>query len=403
MTMDTPQPEHGPDPGPARPPVGLQARSAVRLRAEAMRFLRRFGLVSALWSALLVLAAPVIDRPALVWSAVALHVAWALVAMVVRDDRAWWAGWFVVAVTLEVVAPLAGTRGWSITGGAIIVVLVGVALSGRRSWILATVASLSAVALGRSVLATDWPLANGVATCLLFAFGGLGLAWLVERIVAVVTERDRLQAQLLQAETAAARATERAEAGARLHDTVLQHLAAVVHAPDLATARRHAGRASNDLRQFLRRDAEETTSLRTLVQQEVTAAADGVEVSVSVSGDRAPDERDRLLVAATVEAVRNAVRHGSPPVRVLAELGPRDAARVWVADHGAGFDPTTTPADRLGVRDSIRGRMARAGGSATLLDQAGDADRGTEWELVLPATDPGSDGDDGPGARPAGT
>jgi signal transduction histidine kinase len=128
-------------------------------------------------------------------------------------------------------------------------------------------------------------------------------------------------------------------------------------------------------------------------------------VSVSVSGDRGPDERDRLLVAATGEAVRNAVRHGAPPVRVLAEFGPRGAARVWVADHGPGFDLEQVPEDRLGVRDSIRGRMRRAGGRAMLAPGGGGRGEGTEWELVLPDHDPPADARTGsePGPGSAGT
>jgi len=54
-----------------------------------------------------------------------------------------------------------------------------------------------------------------------------------------------------------------------------------------------------------------------------------------------------------------------------------------VRDRGAGFDPAAVPPDRLGVRESIIGRMERHGGSAKVRS---DAD-GTEVRLRLPLDD----------------
>lgn len=352
-------------------------RSATHLRVEVMRFLRRFGLASVAWTVLLAVAAPHVQRTGVMWTAVAIVAAWAVASQWVTNDRAWWAGWLVAAVGLEIAAPAAGTDGWSLTGGAVLLVVFGVVLSGRRAWIALTVVVLAAVALGRGMLASGWSPSAGVATTLFLVFGTAALTWLVEGIDRVVTERDALQAQLLSARTAAARAHERAEAGARLHDTVLQHLAAIDRAPDLDEVRRHAGRAANDLRQFLRRDGG-TGSLRTLLQERVTAAADGTRLSLSVVGDREAEAADLLLVDAVVEAVRNAASHGEPPLRVYAEVA--DEVVVYVADHGLGFDPDAIPDDRLGVRDSIVGRLRRVGGTARL--HIGDT---TEWELSLPA------------------
>ena len=52
-------------------------------------------------------------------------------------------------------------------------------------------------------------------------------------------------------------------------------------------------------------------------------------------------------------------------MRVYAEAGP-DGAEVFVRDRGTGFDLDAVPADRLGVRESIIGRMQRSGGTAQL-------------------------------------
>ena len=58
-----------------------------------------------------------------------------------------------------------------------------------------------------------------------------------------------------------------------------------------------------------------------------------------------------------------------------------DAVGVFVRDRGTGFDRATVPADRQGLRESIEGRLERAGGRATIVTSPGD---GTEVELHLP-------------------
>jgi signal transduction histidine kinase len=53
---------------------------------------------------------------------------------------------------------------------------------------------------------------------------------------------------------------------------------------------------------------------------------------------------------------------------------------VSVRDHGPGFDLDAVPADRMGVRESIIGRMRRNGGEARLRPAPGG---GTEVELEM--------------------
>ena len=55
--------------------------------------------------------------------------------------------------------------------------------------------------------------------------------------------------------------------------------------------------------------------------------------------------------------------------------------QLFVRDRGPGFSLDSIPADRQGVRQSIMGRMERAGGSVEI-----DSDSsGTEVILTLPA------------------
>ncbi len=105
-----------------------------------------------------------------------------------------------------------------------------------------------------------------------------------------------------------------------------------------------------------------------------------VPVEVVVVGDRVTDARTDALVLALREAATNAVRHARPPVRVYVEVAD-DAVQAYVSDRGDGFDVDAVPADRLGVRESVLGRMRRAGGSARVRRPPGG---GTEVVLELP-------------------
>lgn len=193
----------------------------------------------------------------------------------------------------------------------------------------------------------------------------------------------------LQAEQAErVRATERADIAAHLHDSVLQTLALIQRrAEDPGTVVRLARAQERELRDWLYgaepgRD-ETLASAVAQVGAEVEDAL-GVALDVVVTGDRPLDDRVRALVAALREALLNATRHGSPPVTAYVEVGP-DAVEAFVRDHGPGFDPDAVPADRLGVRESILGRMARHGGRAAVRR----LETGTEVSLVLPLQQPG--------------
>jgi signal transduction histidine kinase len=54
---------------------------------------------------------------------------------------------------------------------------------------------------------------------------------------------------------------------------------------------------------------------------------------------------------------------------------------LWGRDRGGGFAPAPVPSDRRGLAESIRGRMARRGGSATVRSVPGE---GTEVSLTMP-------------------
>ncbi|MEQ4518602.1 PspC domain-containing protein [Pseudarthrobacter sp. B907] len=188
----------------------------------------------------------------------------------------------------------------------------------------------------------------------------------------------------LEAERAGrVRATERAEIAAHLHDSVLQTLALIQRrAGSEHDVVRLARAQERELRGWLYRDpGREAGQLSDALQAAAAEVEDslGHAVDVVTVGDCALTERLEAMVQAAREAMLNAARHGGGAVSVYLEVTD-DAAEVFVKDRGPGFDPGSIPADRLGVRESMIGRMRRHGGTATI---ASSPD-GTEVRLRLP-------------------
>ena len=198
----------------------------------------------------------------------------------------------------------------------------------------------------------------------------------------------RLVDDLRRERIARIRATERSEIAAHLHDSVLQTLALIQRrSADGAEVARLARAQERELRAWLYAGADgggrepEALTLAQAVREVVAEVEDAhaVPVDVVAVGDVPLDADVRALVHATREAVLNAVRHAAPPVSVYLEAGPHEVS-AYVRDHGAGLDLDAVPADRLGVRESVLGRMARHGGSATVRRPPGG---GTEVALTL--------------------
>jgi signal transduction histidine kinase len=187
---------------------------------------------------------------------------------------------------------------------------------------------------------------------------------------------------------ARARADERSEVAAHLHDSVLQTLALMQkRSDDPEQVARLARRQERELREWLtdtqpsRPDERLADALRaTAVEIEDSY---GTPIEAVVVGDAPLDDRLEALVAASREALTNSAKFASEggPVRLYAEIED-EGARVFVDDRGPGFDPDAIPNDRHGVRESIIGRMQRYGGQAEIRSEPGD---GTEVALTMEA------------------
>jgi signal transduction histidine kinase len=101
---------------------------------------------------------------------------------------------------------------------------------------------------------------------------------------------------------------------------------------------------------------------------------------VRVGDDLPLGERTLAALQAAREAMLNAARHsGAPAISVYAEAEP-DRLSIYIRDRGKGFCLDDIPPDRFGIRQSIIGRMDRAGGTALIRSAQGE---GTEVEIQV--------------------
>lgn len=190
----------------------------------------------------------------------------------------------------------------------------------------------------------------------------------------------QLWADLMASRAARVRELQRAEIAAHLHDSVLQTLALIQNRAGASSEVARIARAQErELRDWLfTGDAPLVEDLAATLR-DVGAAIEldyPVRIDVVAAGVSVPSTS--ALVAATREAMLNAARHAGGEVSVYLEAS-ASAIDVFVRDRGPGVDLESLPADRLGIRESIIGRMARAGGSAVVRRTA----TGTEVHLHL--------------------
>ena len=186
----------------------------------------------------------------------------------------------------------------------------------------------------------------------------------------------RVNRELMAERAARAREAERADIAAHLHDSVLQTLALIQQrsTPGSEVARIARGQ-ERELREWLFRTADGAAPReREAAAEELRAHAAGLEehhaVRFEVVEVGAAGVAPEAIVAAAREAMLNAARHAGGDVTVYLESN-GERVSIDVTDRGPGLDPSELPADRMGVRESILGRMERAGGTARIVPGPG--------------------------------
>ena len=205
--------------------------------------------------------------------------------------------------------------------------------------------------------------------------------------------RQRAQAVELAAQQASTRAQH--EANSFIHDHILSALIAVANGlPDRIALRASARQALDSL-------STETTvaspaTARTLlndVAECVSAMAGDVRTDVLLAREHEiPPEVAQAITEATLEAVRNSLRHasneGAPVTRTVTLTSDTRGVTIEVNDNGCGFDPTVAGRGRHGVSGSIVTRMQDVDGHATVDSAPGEGTCITlRWRPALDSVD----------------
>ena len=216
------------------------------------------------------------------------------------------------------------------------------------------------------------------------AIAGLGFAQQVSR-----RRAERAQTEQIRREAAAA---ERDRLARPIHDGVLQVLALV---------QRRGSELGEQGSQLAELAGEQEVALRTLLTGGGPARHGGVEdlrtslaalasPAIEVAAPAEPVTLPATTAAEVTAAVRatldNVRRHAGPGARAWVLLEDEgDGVRICVRDDGIGFPADrlaeAEAAGRLGVAQSIRGRVTALGGTTTVDSRPGE---GTEFEFWVP-------------------
>ncbi|MER7706167.1 DUF5931 domain-containing protein [Kitasatospora sp. NPDC097605] len=278
--------------------------------------------------------------------------------------------------------------------------------AGRGGWRWAAAAgSVIGVA---NILGHGGPTGDNIHNIVLLMLAGCAIGYVME--LARASEATLTRALQVEAAT-----RERERLSRDIHDGVLQVLALVQRrGGEVASGACAAGRSDGaDLAELGRLAGEQERALRALMSggplpaqreperpeqprdlrallapfadERVTLSAPGTAVAL-------PAPAAEELAAAVGAAVDNVRKHAGPAARawILVEDEPQ-AVTVSIRDDGPGFAPgrlgEAERAGRLGVSQSIRGRLRDLGGTAELYSAPGE---GVEVELRVPRTGTGT-------------
>lgn len=329
-------------------------------------------------------------RPMLGWAVMVLLVVWTLAAnwaYAAPERRTAWllVPDLLVALLTIGLTPLVKGAGPSATLPGFLV--MGVVLSWAVLWRwqggLAAAVAVSAVDVSIRVEFTQQNYGN----IFLLLVGGAVIGFLSALLQDTAIQRDA-------AERAAAAADERQRLSRVVHDGVLQVLALVQRrgpelGPEGAELGRLAGEQESRLRGLVQQGSRELVAPlgeRDLVELLGELESPQVHVATPATPAVLPAEAASEVLAA-VEACLSNVRHHvgrEAEAWVLLEELP-DRWVVSVRDDGPGIPEGRLDASvsegRLGVQQSIVGRLLDLGGSAEVHSAPG---QGTEWELSVP-------------------
>ncbi|WEV70126.1 PspC domain-containing protein [Bifidobacterium sp. ESL0775] len=211
-----------------------------------------------------------------------------------------------------------------------------------------------------------------------------GVALLIGVALAIIPLANRFIHELSHEHALKEREEERADMTAHLHDGVLQTLALIqLHSDEPKTVFTLARKQERELRRWLYQERIPSDRSVSSGLKDIAAHIEdefGEPIDVVTVGDTQPSAQTDALLNASEQAMLNAAQHGAEPISVYCEVGGTQA-EVFVRDHGDGFDQDAIPPDRLGIRQSIIGRIERRGGNVNIVSRP---NWGTEVHMTMP-------------------
>ncbi|TAJ50110.1 MAG: hypothetical protein EPO52_00655 [Herbiconiux sp.] len=272
--------------------------------------------------------------------------------------------WYIVIVAIAAAGlsfPTVGAAIYTVAVPAVFAVLRVLPAGGGAPWLLAVLDAIYALVLGSFVVIVITALRTAASR--------------VDEAQATAARR------YAEAATEHAAETERTRVDTVIHDRVLSTLLAAARSSSADDRARVVQMAERALVALQSADVETDAAVErplSVLADRARALAEtlAADIRFVAEGDLATLVPGRVIegvYSATVQAVVNSVQHaGDGAERSIGVTSWGEAGfSVVIADSGAGFAVDDVPADRLGLRISIRERVDSVGGVAEITSEPG--------------------------------
>lgn len=341
-------------------------------------------------------------------AAIALLPAVGMLALRERGRSVMWAAGYLIIgglgvylfslVVLGQPTPILDGDGFSSLGVKIALIMVGGVATGIRSGLVWTTAGyvVAEGVLGAALLQSGIPLQFDLSA--LIAYLG---TMAIMPFIGYVHQRQlgaqpRLHRAAQDEQVAALRYRIEVKAATLMHDTVLNHLAALADSTgdELDPALRE--QMQHDVHSLVGEEwlADSPGGVDEKARSEwqhsglFTAIQEGrlMGLEIEATGDlaavgRLDRESSIALGLAVKQCLVNVLKHSGTIQAEVAVYGSEAALSVMVIDNGSGFSEAATGSDRLGLRSSVRRRIELVGGQVNVWSTPG---RGTSIMIKIP-------------------